>query len=129
MRLRNTAPPNVFLMLNPKRLAGRPFARQNTVKCEFDRRFPARYTASNSPRRTSLTSRGKLSWPASFGREAMAALLAARRKNLAAADGLHARAEAVRLGPAAFPRLIGALWQSNPPCVDTTDASVVLGIK
>jgi hypothetical protein len=59
----------------------------------------------------------------------MAALLAARRKNLAAADGLHARAEAVRLGPAAFPRLISALWQSNPPCVDTTDASVVLGIK
>src|ERR1700731_3623190 len=102
MRLRNTAPPNVFLMLNPKRLAGRPFARQNTVKCEFDRRFPARYTASNSPRRTSLTSRGKLELPASFGREAMAALFAACRKNLAAADGLHARAEAVRLGPAAF---------------------------
>ena len=129
MRLRNTAPPNVFLMLNPKRLAGRPFARQNTVKCKFDRRFPARYTASNSPRRTSRASRGKLSRPASLGREAMAALLASRRKNLAAAHRLHARTEAVRFGPAALPRLIGALWQSNPPCVDTTDASVVLELN
>jgi len=45
----------------------------------------------------------------------MASLLAASRENFAAAGGLHARAEAVRLGAAAFPRLISALWQSNPP--------------
>jgi hypothetical protein len=129
MRLRNTAPPNVFLMLNPKRLAGRLFARQNTVKCEFDRRFPVRYTASNSPRRTSLASRGKLSGPASLGREAMTALLAPRGQNFAASNGFHARAESVRLGTPAFPRLICALWQSNPPCVYTTEAAVVLELR
>ena len=45
----------------------------------------------------------------------MPALPAPRRKHLAAAWTLHARPEAVRLGAAAFARLIGALWQSNPP--------------
>jgi hypothetical protein len=56
----------------------------------------------------------------------MTALLAARRKNLAASNGLHARAESVSLGTPAFPRLISALWQSNPPYVYTTEAAVVL---
>ena len=52
----------------------------------------------------------------------MAALPTARRKNLAAARTLHPRAEAVSLGAAAFARLIGALWQSKPPCVVRTAA-------
>src|SRR5216684_1727383 len=117
MRLRTTAPPSAFLMLNPKRLCGSWFARRKTVKWEFERRFPARYTASNSPRRTSRASRGKSMRPALFGSEPMTALLAARRKHPAASGGLHARTESVRLGAPALARLIGALWQSNPPYI------------
>jgi hypothetical protein len=49
----------------------------------------------------------------------MTALLAARRKHLAASSGLHARTESVRLGAPASARLIGALWQSNPPLYST----------
>jgi len=45
----------------------------------------------------------------------MASLLAAGRQNPAAARGLHARAESVRLRAAPLPRLKCALWQSNPP--------------
>jgi hypothetical protein len=45
----------------------------------------------------------------------MASLLAACRKNFPAAYGLHARAKPVRLGAASLARLIGALWQNNPP--------------
>jgi hypothetical protein len=45
----------------------------------------------------------------------MASLLAARRQHLAATLGLHANAEAVRLGAPAFARLKCALWQNNPP--------------
>ena len=45
----------------------------------------------------------------------MASLLAARRKDFAAALGLHARTKSVRLGAAAFPRLKCTLWQNNPP--------------
>ena len=47
----------------------------------------------------------------------MAALLAARRKHLAASGGLHTRTKPVRFGAPAFARLISALWQSNPPLV------------
>lgn len=115
IRLRTTAPPSAFFMLNPNRLNGSWLARKKTVKWELDRRFPARYTASNSPRRTSRASRGKSRRPALFGREAMASLLAACRQDLAAAYCLHARAESVRLRAASFPRLKCALWQSNPP--------------
>jgi hypothetical protein len=87
------------------------------VKWEFERRFPARYTASKSPRRTSRASRGKSSRPALNGSEPMTALLAARRKHLAASGGLHTRTKSVRFGAPAFARLISALWQSNPPLV------------
>jgi hypothetical protein len=45
----------------------------------------------------------------------MAALLAARRQDLAAARRLHARAEAMRLCPAPPAWLKCALWQNNPP--------------
>jgi len=49
----------------------------------------------------------------------MTALLAACRKHSAASGGLHARTETVRLGAPALARLIGALWQSNPPLYST----------
>jgi hypothetical protein len=57
------------------------------------------------------------SCPVLLGREAMASLLAACRKNFSAAYGLHARAKPVRLGSASLARLICALWQNNPPSV------------
>jgi hypothetical protein len=85
------------------------------VKWEFERRFPARYTASNSPRRTSRASRGNFNAPALFGSEPMAALLATRRKHPAASGCLHARTESVRFCAPALARLISALWQSYPP--------------
>src|SRR5216684_1449439 len=129
IRLRTTAPPRAFLMLKPKRLCGSSLARKKTVKWELERRFPARYTASNSPRRTSLASRGYSfpcalkpaadnGFPKSFGGELMASLLAAGRQHLAAAFRLHACAEAVRLGASAFARLKCALWQNNPPLLN-----------
>ena len=118
MRLRTTAPPNVFLMLNPNRLIGCPLARTNTVKWELERRLPARYTLSNSLFRTNRNSRGNV-WPAAgprllLWREAMTALLAACRQHFAATFGLHAHAESVGLSAAAFPRLICTLWQAIP---------------
>ena len=124
MRLRTTAPPSAFLMLKPKRLNGSSLARTKTVKWELERRFPARYTASNSLRRTSRTSRGNFRLgpfdgsagpPALLRCKAMTALLAARGKHFAATLGLHARTKSVRLGAASLPRLKCTLWQSNPP--------------
>jgi len=111
-------------MLKPKRLNGSPLARRKTVKWELERRFPARYTASNSLRRTSRTSRGNF-WlgplggvagpSALLGCKTMTALLAARGKHFAATLGLHARTKPVRLGAPALSRLKCTLWQSNPP--------------
>ena len=128
IRLRTTAPPSVFFMLNPKRLCGCSLARKNTVKWRLERRLPARYTASNSPRLNSRASRGNLfssapkppgfglkGFPELFGGEPMASLLAARRQHLTAACCLHACAESVRLRASASPRLKCALWQTNPP--------------
>src|SRR5207245_10358806 len=60
-----------------------------------------------------------------IGGEPMASLLAARCQHSAAAFRLHARAEPVRLGAAAPPRLIRALWQSNPPLYYATARSSV----
>ena len=115
MRLRTTAPPRAFLMLNPKRLSGSWFARKKTVKWEFERRLPVRYTASNSPRRTIRAVRGNFRPSGLLGREPMASLLAARRQYFAASYGLHAYTKSVCLGAPPFPRLICSLWQSNPP--------------
>src|SRR5713226_186415 len=126
IRLRTTAPPRAFLMLKPKRLGGSSVKRKKTVKWELERRVPARYTASNSPRRTSRASRGKRfpcapelavgnGFPGLFGGEPMASLLAARRQHPAATLRLHAYAEAVRLGAPASARLKCALRQNNPP--------------
>jgi hypothetical protein len=128
MRLRTTAPPSAFLMLKPKRLSGNWFARKKTVKWEFERRLPVRYTASNSPRRTIRASRGNSRPPGLLGREPMASLLAARRQHFAASDGLHAYAKSVRLGTPPFSRLICSLWQSNPPFV-TYDASASVSLR
>ena len=47
----------------------------------------------------------------------MTSLLTARGQHLAAAFGLHAHAESVRLRATAFARLVCTLWQSNPPVV------------
>src|SRR5215469_13665638 len=129
MRLRTTAPPNAFLMLNPKRQFGCPLARTKTVKWELERRLPARYTSSNSLFRTSRASRGNVR-PATgpvplLGREPMTALLAARRQHLAAAFSFHAHAKAVCFGAAAFPGLICTLWQSIPPCLYETCRELV----
>jgi len=104
-------------MLNPNRLSGSWFTRKKTVKWELDRRFPVRYTASNSPLRTSRAARGNSRRPSLLGREPMASLLAARRQHLAAALRLHAHAEAVRLRATPLPRLISPLWQSTPPFI------------
>jgi len=101
-------------MLKPKRLCGRLFAFRKAVKWELERRFPARYTASNCAFCTSRAWRGYFN-PVLLGCKAMASLLAASRQDLAATYGLHARAKSVRLGAAALARLICALWQSNPP--------------
>src|SRR4030095_14986380 len=114
IRLRTIAPPRARLMLKPKRLCGRSFAFEKTVKWELERRFPWRETASKSDSRTRRAAGGYVS-PDLFGREAMTSLLAASRQDLAAAYGFHARTETVRLGAAAFARLKCALWQSNPP--------------
>jgi hypothetical protein len=128
MRLRTTAPPSAFLMLKPKRLSGNWFARKKTVKWEFERRLPVRYTASNSPRRTIRASRGNSRPPGLLGREPMASLLAACRQHSAASDGLHAYAKSVCLGTPPFSRLIRSLWQSNPPFV-TYDASASVFLR
>src|SRR5258708_32111130 len=115
IRLRTTAPPSAFLMLKPKRLSGNWLAPRKTVNWQPQPRFPARYTASNSPRRTSRAPRGNSRRPGSLGSKAIASLLAARRQNPAAALRLHARAEAVRLCAAPPAWLKCALWQNNPP--------------
>jgi len=119
MRLRTAAPPSAFLMLKPKRLKASSFERTNTVKWVLEERFPARYTASKLPRRTSRASRGKpksaAGAPSLLRREAMTSLLAACRKHFAAALRLHAHAKSVGLRAAPAPRLKCTLWQSNPP--------------
>ncbi len=115
MRLRTTAPPIAFLMLKPKRLCGSWLARKNTVKWEFERRLPVRYTASNSPRRTNRAARGNSRPSGLLGCEPMASLLAAGGKHLAAADRLHSNSKSVCLRAPPFPRLICPLWQNNPP--------------
>src|SRR5258706_2280901 len=60
------------------------------------------------------------SCPVLLGREAMASVLAACRKNFPAAYRLHARAKPVRFGAASLARLICALWQNSPPLLHAT---------
>ena len=121
MRLRTTAPPSAFLILKPKRLRANSLRRTKTVKWELEKRFPARYTASKSPRRTRRASRGNVKpnagAPPLLRCEAMTSLFAASRKNFATAYGLHTRAEPVSFRAASSPRLKSTLWQVIPPYV------------
>jgi hypothetical protein len=91
------------------------------VKWELERRLPARYTSSNSLFRTSRASRGNVRPAAGpsplLWREAMTALLAARRQHFAAAFGFHTHAKPVCLRAAPLAWLKCTLWQSNPPLV------------
>ena len=114
IRLRTTAPPNAFFTLMPKRLCSFPLARKNTTNCWLERRWPPRYTASNSARRTRRAVRGNPRGEPGErldGCEAIASLPAARRKDFASTFRLHARAEAVRLVATAHFGLEGAFRQ------------------
>ena len=108
-------------MLKPKRFKASSLRRTKTVKWELEKRFPARYTASNSPRRTNRASRGNV-WsdagaPPLFGCEAMTSLFTAGRKDFATSFSLHTRAEPMSFRAASFPRLKSTLWQIIPPCL------------
>jgi hypothetical protein len=123
IRLRTTAPPSAFFTLIPKRLRPVSFGRKKTTNCALERLRPLRYTASNSPRRTSRASRGKRRLPfcpapeASDGRKAMASLLSPRGQHAAPSYGLHARAEAMRFMATPHAWLKSALGQSSLPSV------------
>jgi hypothetical protein len=93
MRLRRTAPPSAFLMLQPNRLMSRPLGRRKTVNSRPDRRRPSRYTASYSARRTSRPARGNPNRGGSDPRETVAPFLAALRKDLPSTLALHSCAE------------------------------------
>ena len=101
MRLRRTAVPNAFLMLQPNRLSSSPLERRKTVNSRLDRLLPSRYTASYSARCKMRWARARSSLGASDSREAMASFFAALRKNLSPALALHACAKPVLLVTAA----------------------------
>jgi hypothetical protein len=95
MRLRRTALPSAFLMLQPNRLRSRPLGRTKRVNSRLERRLPSRYTTSYSARRATRHSRGSPPGATSDSREAMTSLFAASGKNFATTLRLHAFAEAV----------------------------------
>jgi len=97
MRLRRTALPRAFLMLQPNRLSSRPLERRKTVNSRPARLRPSRYTASYSARRSRRHARGKSSRGESDSRETVASFFAALRKDFPSARALHACAEAVLL--------------------------------
>jgi hypothetical protein len=101
MRLRRTALPSAFLMLQPNRLSSRPLGRRKIVNSRLERRRPSRYTASYSARRATRHSRGRPPAATSDSREAVASLFAALRKDFPSTLTLHAFAEAVLLVTAA----------------------------
>lgn len=111
MRLRRTALPSAFLMLQPKRLRARPLGRRKTVNSRLVRRRASRYTASYSTRRTRRQARGKSSRGGSDSREAMTPFPAALRKDLPSTRAFHACAEAVLLVARAHMRLKRAFRQ------------------
>jgi hypothetical protein len=129
MRLRRTAPPSAFLMLQPNRLRSRPLGRRNSVNSRLDLRRPSRYTASYSARRTNRQARGKPSsafrspldstgvpapdCDALDARETVASLLAALRKDFPSTLALHACAEPVLLVTGAHMGLKGAFRQRS----------------
>ena len=101
MRLRQTAVPSAFLMLQPNRLTPRLLGRRKTVNSRLDFRRPSRYTASYSERRSNRHERGNPSRGGSDAREAMTPLLAALRKDFPSTLSFHANAESVFLVTAA----------------------------
>ena len=115
MRLRPTAVPSAFLMLQPNRLTLRPLGRRKMLNSRLDLRRPALYTASYSARRTSRQSRGKPSPGASDARKAMTSFFAALCKNFSSTLALHTRAEAVLFMTAAHMRLKCTFRQESSP--------------
>lgn len=113
MRLRRTALPSAFLMLQPNRLRSRSLGRRKAVNWRLDRRRPSRYTASYSARRTKRQARGKSCRGASDARETVASLLAALRKDFPSTLALHSRAEPVLLVAGAHVGLICAFRQRS----------------
>ena len=113
MRLRFTALPSAFLMLQPNRLSSRPLARRKTANSRLVRRRPSRYTASYSDRRTRRAARGKSCRGVSDARETVAPLLAACRKYLPSTLALHSCAEPVLLMTAPHMRLKSAFRQRS----------------
>src|SRR6202789_1097952 len=117
IRLRRTAFPNAFLMLQPNRLTSKPLGRTNSVNSRLLRRRPSRYTASYSPRRTSRVSRGRSSRGALDAREGVAPFFAACGKDFSSTLGFHAFAESVFFVAAPHVRLISAFRQRKSPLI------------
>ena len=116
IRLRRTALPSAFFMLQPKRLLARPLGRRNSVNSRLLRRRPSRYTASYSARRTRRKARGKSSRVAtSDAREAVAPFFAASCKNFPSTLRFHALAKAVLFMSAPHMRLKSAFRQRSSP--------------
>jgi hypothetical protein len=111
MRLRFTALPSAFLMLQPNRLSSRPLARRKTANSRLVRRRPSRYTASYSDRRTKRAARGKSCRGVSDARKTVAPLLAACREYFPSTLALHSCAEPVLLMTAPHMRLKSAFRQ------------------
>jgi hypothetical protein len=95
MRLRRTALPSAFLMLQPNRLRSRPLGRTKRVNSRLERRLPSRYTTSYSAVRAMRHSRGSPPGATSDSREAMTSLFAASGKDFPSTLAFHAFAEAV----------------------------------
>ena len=116
IRLRRTAFPTAFLMLQPNRLIWRSFGRRKTVNSRLVRRRPWLYTASYSARCSSLQVRGNPSRLASDAREAVTPLLAAACKDFSSTCALHTCAKTVLLMTASHMRLIRPLRQRCFSC-------------
>jgi hypothetical protein len=97
IRLRRTALPSAFFMLQPNRLPSRPLGRRNSVNSRLLRRRPSRYTASYSARRIKRNARGKPSRRASDAREAVAPFFAASCKDFPSTLRFHALTKAMFL--------------------------------
>ena len=117
IRLRFTALPSAFLMLQPNRLRSSPLGRTNKVNSRLLRRRPSRYTASYSARRTSRVSRGRSSRGRSDAGDGVAPFFAACGKDFPSTLGLHAFAESVFLVAAPHVRLISAFRQRKSPLI------------
>src|ERR1700722_2795012 len=113
IRLRRTALPSAFFMLQPNRLISRPLGRRNIVTAPLLRRRPSQSAASYSERRTSRQFRGRSSRGLSDARETVAPLLATLGQNFPSTLTLHALAKAVLLVTAAHMRLKRAFRQRS----------------